>query len=760
MSRIYSALMKSKNIISFVLYFAAIVLIVAGLIGSLLGSQSARSLEENIIDSDKRLLNQVHVSIESVMQQNNPLHFILLTDSSLQNFTENYKQKNIGGMFDAAQTLNGMFMANPYLVSVDIYYPTLDMVYIANSGVVESSRYYDREVLSMINSGHTEQQWIFGRSINDIHSAKSVDVITELFPLYYAKDEIFSVAIINLNTNFFADILSDLVMRKEMLLFVVDYENHLLGASTAWSPQIMNSALLPGSDMGREGYYHTSYGDRQMIVVFQRDPVRGWNYISVTPHSVMFGPSNSMKNISVMITVLGIIIGIMVSIFFSWHMYKPFFRIASKLGESKSSIKYIEDSIDRIQERNKNIEKTLEEYRPVMVSRFLSDLLRGYYRNSSDLAERMSHYNLSVDWGAVYCVYVVLLDKGDTGESKVSQEEFSRFCVYVLDILKREFSKEGTGMVLLQKESELVVIARIGKNGDTGLSRGVENTGRRLAAVITECMERVRMIGAGECATPEHLDTSYLQAQIALARRFTAENSRLIFYHKLPKGGGSYGYPQDAEERLVSAINRRRSDLAGEFLGQMLSIIYLSGEDNEAMRPYRIARIFDTVMKSLNDIEAPPARSGALSLYEEMLSSMHDENILRAWFADVIERSIGGTDDHGRVKEKCVSDEIAAYIQENFHDYNLSLDRLSGEFYFSTSYISRIFRDEIGLTIKQYITQIRMETAKDMLIKNRRARISDIGAAVGYPRSQSFLKQFKEYCGVTPSQYREDFREA
>ena len=87
-------------------------------------------------------------------------------------------------------------------------------------------------------------------------------------------------------------------------------------------------------------------------------------------------------------------------------------------------------------------------------------------------------------------------------------------------------------------------------------------------------------------------------------------------------------------------------------------------------------------------------------------------------------------------------------------DDTLSVKDISDHVFLSTSYVCTFFKNETGQTLNQYLTEYRMEKAKQLL-KDARYRIADISSRVGYSDGNYFGKSFKKHCGVSPSEYRE-----
>ncbi|MCF0146468.1 MAG: response regulator [Eubacterium sp.] len=97
---------------------------------------------------------------------------------------------------------------------------------------------------------------------------------------------------------------------------------------------------------------------------------------------------------------------------------------------------------------------------------------------------------------------------------------------------------------------------------------------------------------------------------------------------------------------------------------------------------------------------------------------------------------------------------IKEYIANSYTNELLSIKDISEHVLFSTSYVCTLFKNETGQTLNQYITDYRIEKAKELLLDHRN-RIGDISKEVGYADSNYFGKIFKKQVGMTPSEFRE-----
>lgn len=102
---------------------------------------------------------------------------------------------------------------------------------------------------------------------------------------------------------------------------------------------------------------------------------------------------------------------------------------------------------------------------------------------------------------------------------------------------------------------------------------------------------------------------------------------------------------------------------------------------------------------------------------------------------------------------KGVIREIQLFIRQNYSK-NITLNMLAEQFYLHPNYLSRLFKEKTGKNFVEYMTEIRMEQVKKLL-ENPDNRIADISIMVGYDNARYFNKVFKQYMGMTPSEYRE-----
>lgn len=104
------------------------------------------------------------------------------------------------------------------------------------------------------------------------------------------------------------------------------------------------------------------------------------------------------------------------------------------------------------------------------------------------------------------------------------------------------------------------------------------------------------------------------------------------------------------------------------------------------------------------------------------------------------------------IKSKKTVDEAKKYIAENYEN-PITVKEVAAALHYNPNYLNNLFKQVTGNTILEYLTQYRLNVAKDLL-KNTNIRQADIAYRVGYKNEQYFKKLFQSNTGLTPKEYR------
>ncbi len=214
-------------------------------------------------------------------------------------------------------------------------------------------------------------------------------------------------------------------------------------------------------------------------------------------------------------------------------------------------------------------------------------------------------------------------------------------------------------------------------------------------------------------------------------------------------------YPIDVENRLYYDIG------AGDAEGACREIRFLLDENQanclkpEAMQ-FLVSNITASVMRAAAKAwkeDGPPvsmtalteaSRQGDYRLVREELLRVTGEACRS--MAEMNEREKG--DQRGRI---CA--EAKAYVEEHYSDVRLDVNSVAEHLRVQPSYLSRVFKEFEGDKLTRYINRVRLAHVKEMLSED--VKLEDVALRCGFGSQRTFLRIFKQYEGVTPTQYKE-----
>lgn len=110
-----------------------------------------------------------------------------------------------------------------------------------------------------------------------------------------------------------------------------------------------------------------------------------------------------------------------------------------------------------------------------------------------------------------------------------------------------------------------------------------------------------------------------------------------------------------------------------------------------------------------------------------------------------------------REREMTILARITGYIRQHYRNPELKIQDIAGEVHFSSAYLGYLFKRETKKNVWDYVTELRIEEAKNLLVTSDKKRY-EIAYEVGYESPEHFSRMFKRYAGVSPADYRKGVR--
>lgn len=137
----------------------------------------------------------------------------------------------------------------------------------------------------------------------------------------------------------------------------------------------------------------------------------------------------------------------------------------------------------------------------------------------------------------------------------------------------------------------------------------------------------------------------------------------------------------------------------------------------------------------------------------ELLSNINDASEFINWQKHFIKYLKIEKNSFEKDNKSHIIFEAVNYINDNYSN-EISLSTVAQHLFLSESYLSHIFKREMGSSFVEYLTHVRIEHAKDLLINNPHDKIYLIARSVGFSNERYFTTLFKKIVGITPADYR------
>lgn len=224
-----------------------------------------------------------------------------------------------------------------------------------------------------------------------------------------------------------------------------------------------------------------------------------------------------------------------------------------------------------------------------------------------------------------------------------------------------------------------------------------------------------------------------------LDREFTPDSLSKLFY--------------DQEKEIVTKIRLGDHDGAKEILCQLLAIILVQYLENFDLLKISILELL--IILSRAAVEAGAKIEEMLGLrygFVTELSRIRDQEELCLWIVKILEKMTGQIYQTRNAKNYQRLKKAMDFIETHYGE-PLTVEQIAKEIYLSPSRFSHIIKDELGMTLTDYISKVRIERAKNLLNREE-SSIAQIAQETGFSDQSYFTKVFKRIEGCTPRAYR------
>ena len=214
-------------------------------------------------------------------------------------------------------------------------------------------------------------------------------------------------------------------------------------------------------------------------------------------------------------------------------------------------------------------------------------------------------------------------------------------------------------------------------------------------------------------------------------------------------------YPIVLEKKLQQAITDGDEESAREYLNRLLGEIYFRSNADFEVIKVRALELLVLLSRSAIEGGADPNQIFNLNNnYIQEFNRFDSLEKLSFWLSNIVNRFISYIFEFGDIKHSDIMHKTVAYIKRNYMN-KITLEDIADHVYLSKSHLSKVFSEEMNITISTFINKIRIEKSRHLL-KDNSLSIADVANLTGFDDQSYFTKQFKIFTGISPKKFRDN----
>lgn len=600
------------------------------------------------------------------------------------------------------------------------------------------------------------------------------DVISIIFTDYKASaknenksglDVLEGVVIINLNAEYLRNFFNAPGSGKGFNTIIINGNGNVICGS---------GPIAFGSNAGKINYiaplltsdkksgYMIEGGKEKTLFIYSKDANLPFLFVSIPGYNQVLEKIYSLRNTILIILLVIFVLGLVISILAAYNIYLPFNKLLGKINRqlqpesgnartriSSNEINYLSDIFTSIISRTNELETAFKEYKPFVRKMFLKGILEGDAAfNDIDKPE----LNLNVKENA--CVILTSIDNYTKSNSFGDRLEKIDLLSDIEKVIISVFSSDF-GIETATFEDGCVAAILTQKNPDTfqeWIISSLKEVGKMISVEYEASITSVIGLTVEKI---EDIHLSYGNCRDLLKYRF------ILGYGSVIDNNSVDGYRNNKyvsfrkhTDKLIQAI--KLSDI--DDMNKVINIIFKQMSDLQ----------YDYVRLTINQLALDVIKSAEPLLnsdndylnYNNIYSNLNNIDRLdevRQWFMlyckGIIDKVEQGKDN--RIKD--MIDTALKYMQENYAKSDISAELLAEMANITPGYFGKLFASYVNKSVNEYLIELRMNKAKELL-ECGEATVSEITGRVGFMHQSYFTTIFRKHFGMTPYQYRANYK--
>lgn len=758
---------------SWLISYIILLLIVLGL-NAFVYVRSVNAIEKEInkahVSSLKQLKNVLDTDLDDIKRLALELAF-----NTQINSIAKYKQPLDGyyryTMVDIIKDLKAFKIANSCIDDFYIFFRHNDFV-LSYNGKYSSEEFYNLYLkdhnldydywLDIVQDNHFNN-YILMSDDRDQNSTEKTIAFIHSIPISAANRSEGNI-VMTMQERTLERAIQDAQWIQQGTILIIDREDNILACTY---PVNKNECLSYSQLEEQKGIFHTEIDGEDSIVSYITSEKTGWKYISIIPAQIFFEEAKHIKRIVLISIFLCMTVGSFMAYIFSKRNYMPIDRMIRTLNarsalvyssEYSDEINFIEESMLSFIDEKEKMYKKLDKQKLLLKKNFLSRLLKGQVREEL-IYETCENYDIEFqsDYFAVMLFYIEDYSNLFFEDNIEDIDQAMEIAYFVISNVSNEILNDKYRGWIVEVDNMVAGLINI-----DNAQESLEATANQIKTFIDDNFGVVLSISISDVHPGiSNIPIAYTQAAEALEYNKIMGKGQIINYSDLDRqhagSNSQQGYSLVEEQKLVNAIcmgnYRDAEQILDDFIDGMILEI-----SSVQMLKCRMFGLLNTMTLAMEQVSANWERD----FWEELnptqkLLQCESVSDVKERMQYILKEMDEYVKEYKRDQDEQLISDVVRMVQSSYNNQNLNVSLVADRLNINPSYLSRIFKKEMGIGLLDYIHNVRITNAKKLMENQSDITVKEVGDQVGYYNSVAFIRAFKRYEGMTPGQYKTSF---
>ena len=481
----------------------------------------------------------------------------------------------------------------------------------------------------------------------------------------------------------------------------------------------------------------------------------GLSVVSITDSKKFYQSGSEFASWYIFLIAVLFIGGILLSLVLSRSNYKPIQKLVQKIVDQDTMADQEQEGINEfeiitnkwtdVQNKNEELSALLNRQRPMVVASCLRRILKGKFKTSEEMEATLKSANINLSYRYNFVILLPI-----PVEDSFEEDKNLRIMTVLAGFMQPFIHVYGLDML---KDNGIAVIVNCEER-----TAGEKNVDIRLSVADHLCRELETRY---EISIPFYIgriyedvmdiNRSFLESAAIASDYHMLGNQKVILFEEIGYEEQNIQYPILEQALFIQCLKQANEEAALKALDNMIGEI-------EPLKSFVITQclcfdIINITIKTLDQLKGFELKNVDLKKLITFKSLPEFREKMAGLTIEMCRQFAEFKDSRNNERKS----EILDYVNCHYGDSSMGLESVADEFGVSSNYLSRFFKQETGCSFIQYVTMIRMDRARELLV-NSNKQIKEIVAEIGYIDVANFVRKFKGYEGVTPGQYREKMR--